>query len=126
MISPTTSFLIPRTEVIPNKRLLSRNHRLLNLQFLPPCSYLSLECPSPHSLTTNQSELKSNAITSVSVFLICQTKYAASSPSHCFLSLFLFGIYFNLLCMLILGFSNVSSMCDFLEVWTLVSLILSS
>lgn len=126
MISPTTSFLIPRTEVISNKRLLSRNHRLLNLQFLPPCSYLSLECPSPHSLTTNQSELKSNAITSVSVFLICQTKYTASSPSHCFLSFFLFGIYFGLLCMLILGFLNVSSMFDFLEVWTLVSLILSS
>lgn len=119
MIFPTTFFYIPRAEATQANRLFSKEPQTFKppvlTSMLFPCSYLSLECSSLilYPLITYQSELKSNAITSVSVFLTCQTEGTAFFFPHSLLSLS--GIDCCLPCMLILAcfgiFLNVCLFC---------------
>lgn len=87
MIFPTTFFYIPRAEATPDNRLFSKEPQTfippVFASMLFPCCCLSPKCSSLilYPLITYQSELKSSAITSVSVFLTCQTEETAFSLS---------------------------------------------
>lgn len=83
MIFPTTFFYIPRAEATPDNRLFSKEPQTFKppvfTSMLSPCCCLSLECSSLilYPLITYQSEMKSSAITSVSIFLTCQIEGTA-------------------------------------------------